>query len=172
LEETNQLVRELKTDYESKQARYQNITEAIADVKAVLRPVRQAAAAVLPPELFMLDVNYGRLQEKRQQLTRIRAVLDQREQLASDITKIQQEIAEAEATVDLKTSAVDFDSLGDRLRDGMITYLNRIKQLNPNSWLGNAVSVKLGERSLRFRVGESSWKTKLGATQRLYFLFG
>jgi hypothetical protein len=43
--------------------------------------------------------------------------------------------------------------------------------LNPHSCLGQSVAVRIGERFLRFRVGDTSWKTKLGATQRLYFLF-
>jgi hypothetical protein len=136
-----------------------------------MRPVRQAAAALLPPELFLLDVTYGRVQEKGQQLIRIKAVLDQREQLAADIQKVQGEIAEVESAVESQTSQVDFETLADRLRDGMVTYFNRIVQLNPKSWLGNTVSVRLAERSLRLRVGESGWKAKLGGTQRLYFLF-
>lgn len=171
LEETNQLLVELKQDLKTKQTLGRDLAERIGELHALLRPVRQAAAAILPPELFMLDVNYGRVQEKGQQLVRIKAVLDQREQLAADIHKVQEEIAEIETSVDGKTSQVDFESLGDRLRDGMITYFNRIVQLNPKSWLGNAVSVRLDERSLRFRVGESGWKAKLGGTQRLYFLF-
>jgi hypothetical protein len=66
---------------------------------------------------------------------------------------------------------VDFESLSDHLRDGFMTYLNSITSLNPNSWLGAAISVRVSERSFRFKVSESNWKTKLGATQRLYFLF-
>jgi hypothetical protein len=55
------------------------------------------------------------------------------------------------------------------LRDGFVTYLNRIVALNANSWFGQSVSIRLAERSFRIKVGESNWKTKLGATQKLYF---
>src|ERR1039457_3580140 len=171
LEETNQLLRELAYELKGKRAVRRDVAERLAEWKAVMRPVRQAAAALLPPELFLLDVTYGRVQEKGQQLIRIKAVLDQREQLAADIQKVQGEIAEVESAVESQTSQVDFETLADRLRDGMVTYFNRIVQLNPKSWLGNTVSVRLAERSLRLRVGESGWKAKLGGTQRLYFLF-
>lgn len=171
LEETKHLLNELAEDYASKTEIRKKLSTRIAELASDLRPVRQAAAAVMPPELFLLDVSYGRVQEKAKQLKRIRAVLDQREKLADDILKIQQEIAQIEATVDSKTSEVDFESMGDRIRDGMLTYFNRIVELNPKSWLGNTVSVRFGERTVRLKAGESGWKSKLGGTQRLYFLF-
>src|SRR5687768_8039768 len=37
--------------------------------------------------------------------------------------------------------------------------------------IGNSVSVRFGERTVKLRAGESAWKAKLGGTQRLYFLF-
>jgi hypothetical protein len=171
LAETNQLLVELREELEAKNVLRRDLVEQIGELNTVLRPIRQAAAALLPPELFLLDVTYGRVHEKGQQLGRIKAVLDQREQLAADIHEVQEEIGEIETAVDGKTGQVDFESLGDRLRDGMITYFNRIVHLNPKSWLGNPVSVRFGERSFRFKVGESGWKAKLGGTQRLYFLF-
>ena len=171
LEETKHLLNELAEDYASKTALRKQLSTRVAELASDLQPVRQAAAAVMPPELFLLDVTYGRVQEKLQQLRRIRAVLDQREKLAEDIVTIQQEIAQIETTVDSKTSEVDFETMGDRIRDGMLTYFNRIVELNPKSWLGNTVSVRFAERTVRLKAGESGWKSKLGGTQRLYFLF-
>ena len=84
---------------------------------------------------------------------------------------MQKELIALEGSVEEKTGDIDFSSLADQIRDGMTTYLNRIHELNPNSWIGGAVSLQLKERSFRFRVGDGSWNTKLGATQRLYFLF-
>ncbi len=171
LEETDQLLLQLGQDRTTKRNRHRHLSEQLAELDNAIQPIRQAAAAVLPPELFLLDVRYGRIQERLQQLGRVQGVLDQRQILANEIQQIQTEIADAESAIETKASGVDFESLGDRLRDGMNTYLNRIVHLNPHSWLGQAVSVRIGERSVRFRVGDTSWKTKLGATQRLYFLF-
>lgn len=171
LEETGQLLAQLEQDRTAKLNRHRHLSEQIAQLNKAMHPIRQAAAALLPPELFLLDVQYGRIQERLQQLVRMRGVLDQRQVLANEIQQIQKEIADAEAAIEMNASDVDFESLGDRVRDGMNTYLNRIVELNPNSWLGQAVSVRISERSVRFRVGDTNWKTKLGATQRLYFLF-
>jgi DNA repair exonuclease SbcCD ATPase subunit len=171
LEETKELIDELERDLNKRQLQQRELTNSIAELKALLRPIRQAAAAVLPPELFVLDANYGRIQEKARQLARIRSVLSHRESLAGEIQKVKEEISAIENTVETRTNEVDFETLADHLRDGINTYLNRIKQLNPNSWLGSQVSVRLAERSFKFKLGESGWETKLGGTQRLYFLF-
>ncbi len=171
LEETHQLLAQLAKDRTARLNWHRHLSEQIAELNKSMRPIRQAAAAVLPPELFLLDVQYGRTQEKLQQLVRIRGVLDQRDILSDEIQRIQKEIADAEAAIEKNTGEVEYESLGDRLRDGMNTYLNRIFQLNPHSWLGRPVAVHIDERSVRFRVGDTNWKTKLGGTQRLYFLF-
>jgi hypothetical protein len=171
VEETTQLLEELTQERDNKRELFRVLTEESVELQSLLRPVRQAAASVLPPELFLMDVRYGRVQEKGRQRTRIRAVLDQREQLAADILKVQLEINELESAVDGKANEVDFETIADRLRDGMGTYLNRIVELNPQSWIGNSVSVRLSDRQVRFRVGDSGWKAKLGGTQKLYFFF-
>ena len=59
---------------------------------------------------------------------------------------------------------------GDRLADGMNTYLNKLNKANKNAWLVGDVSVQLQDRSLNIRVGKAHWQTKLGGTLTLYFL--
>ena len=170
-EEAKQLLKALEDDLLVLRARQSEVREKIGELRATLKPVQQAAAAVLPPELFLLDVEFGRIQERSQQLSRIGAILAKRESLAENILIIQQELIDLERGVHEQAADVDFESLSDHLRDGFMTYLNGITSLNPNSWLGAAISVRVSERSFRFRVSESNWKTKLGATQRLYFSF-
>jgi hypothetical protein len=171
IEETAQLLRDLKQEHTNQQARKTKIIAEVERLRNILQPIQQAAATVLPPELFFLDTEYGRIQERRQHLTRLRQLFIQYESLADSIQKIEKEILEIEAAVQQKNSDIDFENAGHLLEEGMNTYLARIVKLNPNSWLGKLVTVHLGEQSLRIKVGESSWKTKLGATQRLYFLF-
>lgn len=168
-QESKQLLASLKTDHEKLRAQQVTIRESLASLRISLKPVRQAAAAVMPPELFLLDVEFGRIQEKTQQLSRIEAVLAKRETVAEDILRVQQELAALEASVQEKESDTDLESLADHLRDGFLTYLNRITALNKNSWFGQSVSVRLSDRWFRIKVGDSGWKTKLGATQKLYF---
>jgi len=170
-QETKQLLDDLKQEHEATQKREREIDNELVRLRKILQPIRQAAAAVLPPELFLLDVEYGQVQERARQLTRIEGVLSQREHLLEEIQGIQAEIAEIEAVVETATSDVNFVSAATPLQDGMNTYLNRIFELNPNSWLGQHASVRLAERSFQIKVGDSDWRTKLGASQRLFFLF-
>jgi hypothetical protein len=170
VDEVTQVIAALERELQINSVARRHTEEGIERLKAMLRPVRQAAAAVMPEELFVVDVGLGRIQEKNQQLTRIERVLSQRDELAAEIKTLQKEIDTFEAAAAEKSSDVDLDVWAVRLRDAMNTYLNRILVLNPKSWIGESVSVSLNERSFRFRVGEGSWK-KLGATQRLYFLF-
>jgi hypothetical protein len=76
-----------------------------------------------------------------------------------------------ESAVSQESSGLDFSASGDVLADGMNTYLNELRRLHPTSWNTLAeVSAHLTDRSLSLKVGQGSWKTKLGATMRLYFL--
>ena len=134
-----------------------------------MRPSPTGRSSIAPAGAVFAGRKLWASSEKGQQLVRIKSVLDQREQLAADIQKVQEEIAEVESAVESQTSQVDFETLRDRLRDGMVTHFNRIVQLNPKSWLGNTVSVRLAERSFRLRVGESGWKAKLGVHAALIF---
>lgn len=168
--ETADLVQTIENELVQLKSRFTELQQAMATVRASLRPVRKAAAAVLPPELFHLDVQYGRIQEKNQQLGRLAKVLAKRDDIAQQILTIQKELAELEAAVAAMKSDTDLMSCADRLQDGFGTYFNRITKSNPKSWLGQAVTFRLDERSFEFRVGNADWRTKLGATQRLYFL--
>jgi hypothetical protein len=62
-EEAKQLLKALEDDLLALRARQSEVREKIGELRATLKPVQQAAAAVLPPELFLLDVEFGRIQE-------------------------------------------------------------------------------------------------------------
>jgi hypothetical protein len=112
----------------------------------------------------------GRLQEKRNQLGRIKSSLARRETLANQIKDIQAEINALSGTVTEQTSGVDYQLLADQLSDGMNTYLNKLNMARKDTWLVGNVSFQLGDRSFKIRVGKSDWQTKLGGTLTLYFL--
>ena len=108
LEETDQLLLQLGQDRTTKRNRHRHLSEQLAELDNAIQPIRQAAAAVLPPELFLLDVRYGRIQERLQQLGRVQGVLDQRQILANEIQQIQTEIADAESAIETKASGRRF----------------------------------------------------------------
>jgi hypothetical protein len=146
------------------------IAANVQQLQQMLRPIRTAAAAVLPPEIAVLDMTIGQHQERVQQLERVRQSLQRREKLSEQINRIQQEVADLERQVAHQSGLIQFDETGDFLADGMNTYLNMIKQAAPTSWTQDPVRVHLEERWFRINVGNARWQAKLGGTLTLYFL--
>jgi len=169
IEETGELLRGLAQELTRLAEEEARVEERQEYIDNVLRSGRATAAAMLPPELAAIDMNLGSLQERLRQIERIRQAFGKREQLASHIQKIQEEVAVLDAEVSRRTIGVDYESLGDRLSDGMSTYLNRIRELNPRSWTQQGISVQISDRDFRIRVGNANWKVKLGGTLSLYF---
>lgn len=168
--EMDELLGGLASEIEGTHKRLQALDESIGRTQQLLRPVRLAAAAILPPELAIADMSMGRLQEKRNQLQRMKASLARRETLGQQIKKIQSDIDALAGSVAESTSGVDYQGLGDRLSDGMNTYLNKLNISHENAWVVGNVGFQLEERSFKIRVGKADWQTKLGGTLTLYFL--
>ena len=139
-------------------------------IRSMLRPVRAAAAAVLPPQIGLLDMNVGQKQEQIAQIDRVARSLAYRDVLNDEIQKIQQETTALEQEVAAQSSALDFGRASDDLQDGMVTYLNAIKKAVPSSWTQKEPRVRLDERRARFTVGDRKWETQLGGTLTIYFL--
>lgn len=75
-----------------------------------------------------------------------------------------------QAEVIRESASIDYDHAGDRLVDGMITYLNALEHLRPGVWPHAPVSVRITKQSVSLRVGQQDWHAPLGATHRVYFL--
>jgi hypothetical protein len=168
--EADELIATLDREVQSLLSAKARIAEEIGRIQSLLRPVRAAAAVVMPPEISMLDMETGRLEERRRQLERIKASLAKRETLAQQISDVQRDVAALEAEVRAQSLKIDFERAGDLLQDGMNTYLNSIKEANEHSWTQDGIHVRLSDRDFRIKVGDTNWKTKLGGTLTLYFL--
>jgi predicted nucleic acid-binding Zn-ribbon protein len=144
------------------------VRDRIDEVRRMLRPVRSAAAAVLPPEIGVIDMKVGQLQEQLAQLQRVKHSLAYREVVTQQIEKIQQESAALEEQVARQAASLDFERAGDRLQDGMNTYLNAIAKAA--SWSQREVRVRIDEKRVRLLVGDRKWLSQLGGTLSLYFL--
>jgi hypothetical protein len=168
--EMDELLHGLQSEIENVEEHLRLLSEEITQTQQLLRPVRSAAAAILPPELAIGDMSIGRLQEKRNQLQRVKTAFERRELISQSIKSVQVEIDRLSGAVSEQTGDVDYQSLGDRLSDGMNSYLNKLNQAHGNAWSVGEVSVRLQERSIKIRVGQADWHTKLGGTLTLYFL--
>ncbi len=170
LSEAIELVGVLNQECQRLAGRRQQIAGEVQRLRSMLRPLRSAAAAVLPPEVGVIDMQIGQLQERLGQLDRVAQSLSRRELLAQQIAECQQQAAALEAEIASQSRAIDFESAGDLLGDGINTYLNSIEQKSPTSWTQQPVSVRLEERRFRFQVGTRKWQTQLGGTLTLFFL--
>jgi len=170
MQEADQLLAGLKQEEETLRLDAQRTSLKIQAIQQLLRPIRSVAASILPPEFTATNIKLGRLQERIEQLRRIRTALDRRSKISEQIAQVQSEIVTLQAEVEQLNKSVDFESAADDLGDGMNTYLNSIKAINPKSWTQAGVNVSLSDRALKLRVGRSPWHTKLGGTLTLYFL--
>lgn len=168
--ELDELLSGIASEIKGLEQRLEEIAGEIDRTQQLLRPVRTAAAAILPPELAIADMSIGRIQEKRQQLQRIGTSLARREFLFENIKKIQADIDNLSGTVTAQAGNLDYQRLGDRLSDGMNTYLNKLNDARKDAWVVGDVGFHIEDRSFKIRVGKADWQTKLGGTLTLYFL--
>ena len=170
VEETSELLSQIAAEINRLVQDGSRLSAEATRIQQALRPVRRAVAAILPPELTLIDMNVGRIQEQIRQLERLRTSLNKREAIAAKIQELQALTAKLEAAVTAKTADLDFSTLGDWISDSMNDYLNQITRLNPNSWTAQPVSVQLTDSSFQIKVGGGNWKRKLGGTLTLYLL--
>lgn len=171
LSETHQLISDLTQEVVGQKENLVSLAARARRIEVDLRPVRMAVAAAVMPEITLLDVESGRLQERLSQLERIRNTLAKRESLTEQIKLIEKEVAELEKQVRDRKTDVDFDGANQSLQNGINTYLNQIVETHPTSWTQTQpIHVSIREREFSIKVGKSNWRAKLGGTQTLIFL--
>lgn len=169
--EIDDLINALVLDKKTTERERRNTEEKIQRVNNQMRPVRQAASSIIPPEVTLLDMESGRLQERVRQLERVKATLDLREKLSLDIVHIQSTVAELKAEVEKLKGKVNLELASDRLTDGINTYLNALEAQGRNLWTQKSVVFKMRKSDFVILVNGNDWEKKLGGTLKLYFLF-
>ncbi|MCI0489081.1 MAG: hypothetical protein L0229_21015 [Blastocatellia bacterium] len=172
-EESNEvvdLISRLRMDESNRMREVGEAIEEIARIESILRPVRAASAAILPPEISIIDQQIGRLEEQINQLGRIKGALKLRDNLSAQIDKIAQEVKALDAEIAETGEGVSLSQASDVLTDGMNSYLNALNAHHPDRWPEGAIRVRLEERRFGFTVQDAKWSAKLGATLQAYFL--
>jgi hypothetical protein len=169
-QEASDLVETLRRDIATHATLLKDIASERRRIETLIRPVQRAVAAILPPEISFLDTRSGQLQERLEQLERVRRTFAKREQLTERIGAIENSIALLEHRVREKGQVADLERASDWLSDGMNDYLNSINKRQPGAWPQDPVAVRLHDRTFDILVGKDKWKTKLGGTLSLYFL--
>ena len=131
-----------------------------------LRPARQFALGLLPPDLTLLDQRRGRLTEQLDTLGRVsksvqsqKALSTQIEELLRDENRLKAGLAAVKADADLQRVSLLFE---ERVNE----YLNEINTADSSRWRHRRATFRLKERSVIFHADE-----KLGATSQALFLF-
>jgi hypothetical protein len=169
LTEADQLIEQLSKESSAGSALVATHKRRIEHANSLLAPTRSASAALLPPELAIIDVRTGELKQRQRQLAALRQALDKRMQLSREIDEIHGRIRLLEDKVKQQSDAVDFESAADALTDGMNDYLDSIRRAKPDSWTSGRVSLRVDGKSFNYFVDAKRWSAKLGGTLALYF---
>ena len=174
LREEQRELRELLEQHASELARLniglREVADDIGQLEALLRPTREAAAAILPPDLSVTDQEVGRLDEQLRTLTSIGRALEQRDAISREIDAIGAQVHQLQAEVSSLTHAVDFDQAAVTLSDGFNSYFNALNEADSSRWPEGTIDVQLARRHFGITAGGTTWKRKLGATYACFFL--
>jgi hypothetical protein len=169
--ELTELLERLVREQREVNDRVRRLDEELAEVETRLRPVRTAFAAMMPPEIAVIDTEIGQNQERIAQLLRLRQAVLHRDQLSTEIDRLRAKVEALSGDVDAEASKVPFERLSDELSDGINEYLNVLNEGDSSRWPHGAIRFDLNERSFRIRVGQKPWSS-LGATSIGYVLLG
>ena len=170
-EELNEVLLKLKAEADIQVSRLAEMENERRRLNAELGPARQLIAKMIPPDLSILDQESGRIQEKLEQLRRVRKALDIQKSLSMRIEEIQIAEAALQKDVGQATPSVNLNELGDLIQDRMNQYLNMINEDDPLRWQHGPIGFVLREREFTVRVKGGRWNTQVGATSQALVLF-
>ena len=140
------------------------IEEELSFVKQQMKPVQSAAAMILPPEIFQINMERGRIYERIRQLNRIKDALSLQENISEEINNIEQQIITLQKEIAKEEESIDSEQCSDFLTAQMNDYLKLII-----AWNQGDISLRLKEKSFSFFAGRDKI-SNLSSTMMLYFL--
>lgn len=170
ISEIDQLINKLAEENEESIYQVRQIDSQLQTLEEQIQLTRMSISSVVPTEVPLIDNQIGRIQERIQQLKRLKNTLQLRNKLSKDIEKLENHIKSLENETDTLGEKLSLQDFNDILSDGMNTYLNILKKGDDNRWPEDAVSVEIKEKGFSINVGKGKWQSKLGATLKCYFL--
>lgn len=155
-----------KRDYE---AYVREIRNECGRLSEMLKPIRVATAAIIPPEVAKIEQEIGRRVERLDQLSRIRDSLARREKIAAEIVKVQSKLDDLRVVVESQTGGLDFESASDIISDGMNEYVNQLVFDSKKMWTQKEIQFSVKKDGVKVRVGRQKWSSQLGGTMTIYF---
>lgn len=170
-EELIGLLDKLRTDAEVQVSRLTEIENKRRLLNMKLSPARQLVAKMIPPDLSILDQELGRIQEKFEQLRRVRRALATQKDLLRRIEEIQVAESELKKEVVQATPNVNLGELRDIIQERMNQYLNKINEEDASRWQHKQITFVLREKEFTAKVKGGQWNTQIGATSQALVLF-
>jgi DNA repair ATPase RecN len=167
--EISELIESLSGRKRDYSASIRDTRNRCARLAEMLKPVRIATAAIIPPDVAEIEMEIGRRIERVDQLRRIRDALARRETIAAEILKIQSQVADLKAEVERQTGGLDFESASDVISDGMNEYVRQLKFDGKAMWTQRDIQFSVRKDSFSVRVGRQKWSSQLGGTMTIYF---
>ncbi|MFN0019490.1 MAG: hypothetical protein ACKVP0_14615 [Pirellulaceae bacterium] len=167
--EIGELVESLTANREKYASSIQSLRNKTGRLTEQLNPVRVATAAIIPPEVALIDNEIGRRVERIDQLRRIRESLARREKVAAEILKIQKRVEDLTAQVSQQTAGLDFETASDALSDGMNEFVSALEFEGKKMWTQKEIQFSIKKDSFSVRVGRQKWASQLGGTMTIYF---
>ena len=164
--EIDELIQSLTSRLAELDSRYAEVQTEENRVEADLRPARQVALTLLPPDLTILDQLQGRINEQLETLQRVRKSLDQQKALSAEVHQLEEEELRLKVELDANKAELDFDELSRVFEDAMNDYLNAINVGDVGRWQHGRVTFNMNPRGFTLKADE-----KLGATSQAILLF-
>lgn len=172
LEEANELIAVAHQDQRQKASSINESEQRLREIERALRPFQASASAVIPEDLALLDQRIGTLNERRQTVEALHGPLEENTTLNEEIAGLKEAIKNLEASIAQREAVLDFEKAGDRLAEGFNTYLDVIRQSDPNTWTKTgSISCSIDERRIQLSISGRSARSQLGGTLTIYFLF-
>ena len=168
--EVTELVKSLKSTRQMHYAAIRTIRSKASQISELLKPVRMATAAVIPPQVAEIEMEVGRRVERIEQLKRIRESLDKQQLINSQIQDIQSRVDELEPEVNKRNASLDFETPSDLMTHAMNDYTRSLKVNNESMWKQQPIRFNLTKHDVRIRVGKQPWGDQLGETNTIYFM--
>jgi hypothetical protein len=167
-EEIDELIETISADIAARQDNQQQLDGELRAIDAEMQPFKRAAAAVIPPELERADQEMGSLRERSRIISRLVAIVDEREERSKRIDELSAQAKRLNAQVIELEAGLNLEARSDALSEAMNSYLNALNDEYPETWTMGRVSVQLREKSFSVKVGGEPWAHKLGGTLAQY----
>ena len=168
--ESEELKNELSKRMDQLHSELRATTERLLDIDSDIERAKQSVSTEVEERISQIDVEIGRLEERRKQWRRISDALNSMDGLSSQIMDLDNNISRLDQQVTEINAKVDLGVASSALVDGMNEYLTRLNESRPGAWSQSNIDFSLREQQFRFTVGGERWNSRLGGTLTLYFL--